>query len=75
MRWTRGADSAQETYRRRLPPDGARCARCGSTEIACLPTFSVGAGVAYRPVADDVLCRRCGAIEPPDLGGPIGEKR
>ncbi len=51
---------------RRLSPL-ARCAQCGSDEITCLPTFAVGAGIAYRPVANDVYCRRCGYIGEPEL--------
>ena len=47
------------------PPSGARCAGCGSADIAGLPTYSVGSGVALRPYADDVLCRKCGQIAPP----------
>jgi len=49
------------------PPSGARCAHCGCPELSCLPTFSAGAGVAFRPVADDVFCHRCGHIAPPAL--------
>jgi hypothetical protein len=41
------------------PPENARCARCGSADVSARPTFSSGAGVAWRPNADDVFCRRC----------------
>ena len=38
---------------------------CGGADIAGLPTYSVGSGVALRPQPDDVLCRDCGQIAPP----------
>jgi hypothetical protein len=41
------------------PPANARCAACGSADLAARPTFSTGSGVASRPSADDVYCRRC----------------
>ncbi len=44
---------------------GARCETCGSERVWALPTFSVGAGTAYRPLADDVYCGYCGHIGPP----------
>jgi hypothetical protein len=51
----------------RRPPQGARCEKCGCTELSSLPTFSVGAGIAFRPIDDDVYCHRCGHIAPPEL--------
>lgn len=50
---------------KRSPVHG-RCPRCGSSDLSHLPTFSIGSGIAARPVADDVYCRRCGHIAPPD---------
>ena len=44
------------------PPQKARCARCGAAELAALPTFSTGSGIAYKTVADDIYCLRCGYI-------------
>ena len=48
-------------------PTGAQCVECGSRDLAPLPTFSVGSGVGYRPIADDAYCRRCGYMGPPDF--------
>ena len=48
-------------------PAGAQCVECGSRDLAPLPTFSVGSGVGYRPIADDAYCRRCGYMGPPDF--------
>ena len=48
-------------------PENARCAYCNSAEISRLPSFSIGSGVAVRPVAEDVYCRRCGRIGVPVL--------
>ena len=47
----------------------SRCEKCGSAEVSALSSFSTGSGTAYRPFADDVICRRCGHIAPPDLIG------
>ncbi|HZT41784.1 MAG TPA: hypothetical protein VFA07_06325 [Chthonomonadaceae bacterium] len=49
------------------PPENARCARCKSADISCLPSFSIGSGVAVRSIAEDVYCRRCGYIGIPNL--------
>src|SRR5256885_979992 len=54
---------------RKPPPANARCARCDSAALSALPTFSVGAGIAYRPLAEDVYCLGCGHIGLPTLGG------
>jgi hypothetical protein len=45
----------------------SRCEKCGSAEVSAQPSFSAGSGTAFRPYADDVYCRRCGHIAPPDL--------
>ena len=45
----------------------ARCEKCGCAEVSALPSFSAGSGTAYRPYAEDVYCRRCGHIAPPEL--------
>ena len=47
------------------PAAGARCPACGSAELSSLPTFALGCGVAYRAIADDVYCRRCGFMGQP----------
>lgn len=52
-------------YLRVRPDPGARCASCGSPDVAGLPSFAAGSGVAFRPTANDVYCRRCGHIETP----------
>ncbi len=54
--------------RARLPAE-ARCVGCGCAELSTLPTFSVGMGLAHRPLAEDVFCRRCGHIGLPTLAG------
>ncbi len=53
----------------RRPPGNARCEQCGSADLSRLPSFSVGSGIAARPVSDDVYCHRCGHIAPPLLEG------
>jgi hypothetical protein len=61
-------DDYEESLKRRpswlraRPPSGARCTQCSSAELSALPMFSTGSGIAFRPTADDVLCRRCGHI-------------
>jgi hypothetical protein len=52
----------------RRPPSIARCERCGCANVSALPTFSVGSGLTYRPVPEDIYCHRCGHIAPPALG-------
>ena len=46
-------------------PPGACCAKCGGSELSSIPAFALGSGIAYRPVADDVYCRRCGHMGTP----------
>jgi hypothetical protein len=53
--------------RAKRPPLGAKCAKCGGSELSSMPTFSVGSGVSAKPFADDVRCHRCGHIAPPAL--------
>ena len=57
-------ERAQHRFRVPPPPPGGVCVGCGSAEIASLPTHSVGAGLSLHPMADDVLCLRCGKIAP-----------
>lgn len=47
-----------------LPPT-ARCERCEDSRVTRLPGYAIGAGVGNKPVADDVICQRCGHIGPP----------
>lgn len=49
------------------PPVGARCEKCGGTSVSSLPYFSAGSGLAFRPIANDVCCQRCGHIGPVDF--------
>lgn len=49
----------------RQPPPQAACIMCNSRHVSYLPTFALGSGIALRPFADDVLCRRCGHVAPP----------
>ena len=51
---------------KRKPHPLAKCEKCGTREVSCLPTFALGHGIALRPIADDIYCRRCGHIGPPD---------
>src|SRR5579871_758706 len=62
-----GESHAPQVWGQKQPPENARCARCQSPEISSLPGFSVGSGIAVRPVAEDVYCRRCGSIGVPIL--------
>jgi len=54
-------------FRAKRPPDCARCSACGGDAISAYPTFSAGSGVAMRPYADDIICRKCGHIGPPAI--------
>ena len=47
------------------PPQAALCSGCGSAELSCVPTFSIGSGVAGHPFPEDVICLKCGLIAPP----------
>lgn len=69
--WESGEESEAPRLSRRRPPipPQARCVQCGSAELTALPYFSAGAGTVFRPDADDVICRRCGTISPPELEG------
>jgi len=58
---------AEATPKAIQPPVGARCEKCGSTSVSSLPYFSAGSGLAFRPIANDVCCRRCGHIGPVDF--------
>ncbi len=49
------------------PPVGARCEKCGGTSVSSLPYFSAGSGLAFRPIANDICCQRCGHIGPVDF--------
>lgn len=49
------------------PPVGARCEKCGSASVSSMPYFAAGSGLAYRPIANDVCCQRCGHIGPVDF--------
>lgn len=53
----------------RPTPQCATCARCGHPILSAIPTYSVGMGLAYRPIADDVRCHRCGHIGPATIAG------
>ncbi|HZO88748.1 MAG TPA: hypothetical protein VFB38_10470 [Chthonomonadaceae bacterium] len=64
---SRSDEEAPPLRPRRPPPPNARCPRCGSAELSSLPTFSTGEGLAYRPIAEDVLCRHCSFIGLPEL--------
>jgi len=58
---------AETTPRAIPPPVGARCEKCGGTSVSSMPYFSAGSGLAFRPIANDVCCRRCGHIGPVDF--------
>ena len=49
------------------PPAGAICEKCGSAWVSTLPFFAAGSGLAFRPVANDVACQRCGHLGPADF--------
>lgn len=49
------------------PPEGAICEKCGSTWVSTLPFFAAGSGLAFRPVANDIACQRCGHLGPADF--------
>jgi hypothetical protein len=49
------------------PPVGARCEKCGSTTVSAMPYFAAGSGLAFRPIANDLCCQRCGHIGPADF--------
>jgi hypothetical protein len=49
------------------PPAGALCEKCGSSMVSSMPYFSAGSGLAFRPIANDVCCQRCGHIGPVDF--------
>lgn len=51
-------------WSRARPPDDAVCPRCGRPALAAAPAFSTGSGIASRPCADDVFCRRCSYLGP-----------
>jgi hypothetical protein len=50
-----------------VPPVGARCEKCASAMVSSMPYFSAGSGLAFRPIANDVRCQRCGHIGPVDF--------
>ena len=49
------------------PPVGATCEKCGCTTVAAMPYFAAGSGLAFRPMANDICCQRCGHIGPADF--------
>ncbi len=49
------------------PPAGARCEKCGGASVSSMPYFSAGSGLAFRPIANDICCQRCGHIGPVDF--------
>jgi hypothetical protein len=62
-------EPAAPRLHRPAPPAEARCAHCGSADIAALPSFSIGMGLAYCPLSEDVLCRHCGYSGVPAVAG------
>ena len=48
-------------------PAGAICEKCGSDLVSMMPYFSAGSGLAFRPTASDICCKRCGHIGPADF--------
>jgi hypothetical protein len=62
-------EPAARPRRRPKPSSDARCAQCGSADISALPMYSIGMGLAYRPIEEDVYCRRCGHSGLPTVAG------
>lgn len=49
------------------PSVGACCEKCGSSMVSTMPYFAAGSGLAFRPIANDLCCQRCGHIGPSDF--------